>query len=50
MKSANQLQWNGAVIYMGADGALYAFSLFLPTIIADLGYTATTAVSQVQWR
>ncbi|MCJ1296324.1 hypothetical protein MMC34_007890 [Xylographa carneopallida] len=35
--------WNGAVIYMGADGALYAFSLFLPTIIADLGYTATTA-------
>ncbi|MCJ1408702.1 hypothetical protein MMC19_002777 [Ptychographa xylographoides] len=35
--------WNGAVIYMGADGALYAFSLFLPTIIADLGFTATTA-------
>ena len=28
---------------MGADGALYAFSLFLPTIIADLGYAATTA-------
>jgi hypothetical protein len=28
---------------MGADGALYAFSLFLPTIIAGLGYTSTKA-------
>lgn len=28
---------------MGADGALYAFSLFLPTIITGLGYTSTTA-------
>ena len=26
----------GAVIYMGADGSLYAFSLFIPTIINDL--------------
>lgn len=25
-----------AVIYMGCDGALYAFSLFLPTIINEL--------------
>jgi MFS family permease len=32
-----------AVIYMGADGALYAFSLFLPTIIKQLGYKSTTA-------
>jgi MFS family permease len=32
-----------AIIYMGADGALYAFSLFLPTIISQLGYTSTTA-------
>lgn len=32
-----------AVIYMGCDGALYAFSLFLPTIIAELGYASTTA-------
>ncbi|KAH7072943.1 MFS nicotinic acid transporter-like protein Tna1 [Paraphoma chrysanthemicola] len=32
-----------AVIYMGADGSLYAFSLFLPTIIQQLGYTSTTA-------
>lgn len=26
----------GAVIYMGADGSLYAFSLFVPTIISEL--------------
>lgn len=32
-----------AIIYMGADGALYAFSLFLPTIIQELGYTSTRA-------
>ncbi|KAF2842966.1 MFS nicotinic acid transporter-like protein Tna1 [Patellaria atrata CBS 101060] len=35
--------WTFAVIYMGADGALYAFSLFLPTIIRQLGYTSTRA-------
>jgi len=32
-----------SIIYMGADCPLYAFSLFLPTIIAQLGYTATHA-------
>jgi len=32
-----------AIIYMGCDGALYAFSLFLPSIIAQLGFTATKA-------
>lgn len=32
-----------AIIYMGADGSLYAFSLFLPTIIQQLGYTSTKA-------
>lgn len=32
-----------AIIYMGADGSLYAFSLFLPTIIQNLGYKSTTA-------
>lgn len=32
-----------AIIYMGADGALYAFSLFLPSIISQLGYTSTKA-------
>jgi nitrate/nitrite transporter NarK len=35
--------WCFAIIYMGCDGALYAFSLFLPTIIAQLGYKSTTA-------
>ncbi|KAL4821607.1 major facilitator superfamily domain-containing protein [Aspergillus spinulosporus] len=29
----------GMVIYMGADGSLYAFSLFVPTIINQLGYS-----------
>ena len=29
--------WLSCIVYMGADGALYAFSLFLPTIIAGLG-------------
>lgn len=28
--------WLGAIIYMGADGALYAFSLFVPSIIQGL--------------
>ncbi|KAJ5211467.1 uncharacterized protein N7498_003113 [Penicillium cinerascens] len=28
--------WTGAVVYMGADGSLYAFSLFVPTIINEL--------------
>ncbi|KAJ6164987.1 hypothetical protein N7470_003659 [Penicillium chermesinum] len=28
--------YTGAIIYMGADGALYAFSLFTPTIINEL--------------
>jgi hypothetical protein len=32
-----------AIIYMGADGSLYAFSLFLPSIIAGMGYKSTTA-------
>ncbi|KAL5121951.1 hypothetical protein ACEQ8H_000167 [Pleosporales sp. CAS-2024a] len=32
-----------SIVYMGADGSLYAFSLFLPTIISGLGYTSTRA-------
>lgn len=28
--------WTGAMIYMGADAPLYAFSLFTPTIIKEL--------------
>ncbi|KAI0079386.1 MFS general substrate transporter [Panus rudis PR-1116 ss-1] len=35
--------WLGMLLYMGSDGPLYAFSLFLPTIINQLGYTATPA-------
>jgi MFS family permease len=35
--------WAFAIIYMGADGALYAFSLFLPSIVRQMGYTSTTA-------
>ncbi|KAF2134167.1 MFS general substrate transporter [Dothidotthia symphoricarpi CBS 119687] len=31
------------IIYMGADGALYAFSLFLPSILSAMGYTSITA-------
>ncbi|CAK5283159.1 unnamed protein product [Mycena citricolor] len=35
--------WIGMMVYVGADMPLYAFSLFLPTIINQLGYTATPA-------
>ncbi|KAF7596259.1 hypothetical protein BBP40_002403 [Aspergillus hancockii] len=44
--------YTSAVIYMGADGALYAFSLFVPTIISELAqllsvppYAAATIVT-----
>lgn len=35
--------YTGMMIYMGADGALYAFSLFIPTVIKELGYKSTRA-------
>ncbi|CAF9935226.1 hypothetical protein IMSHALPRED_010149 [Imshaugia aleurites] len=35
--------WLFAAVYMGCDVPLYAFSLFLPSIIASLGYKSTTA-------
>lgn len=35
--------WVGMVIYMGTVMPLYAFSLFLPTIVRDMGYTSTKA-------
>ena len=35
--------WAGMLMYMGVDGSLYAFSLFLPSVINELGYTATKA-------
>ena len=31
------------LMYMGVDGALYAFSLFLPSVIFEMGHTALTA-------
>ncbi|CED83264.1 Permease of the major facilitator superfamily [Phaffia rhodozyma] len=33
----------GMIIYAGVDGPLYAFSLFTPSIIKELGYTAVKA-------
>ncbi|EJT99766.1 MFS general substrate transporter [Dacryopinax primogenitus] len=35
--------WVGMLCYTGVDGPLYAFSLFTPSIINQLGYTATPA-------
>jgi sugar phosphate permease len=35
--------WLGMIIYMGCDMPLYAFSLFLPSIISQLGYSSTKA-------
>jgi hypothetical protein len=39
--------WLGMVIYMGCDMPLYAFSLFLPSIIQDLGWSTTVVRSQL---
>ncbi|KIY70557.1 MFS general substrate transporter [Cylindrobasidium torrendii FP15055 ss-10] len=35
--------WIGMMIYAGSDMPIYAFSLFLPSIIQQLGYKATPA-------
>ncbi|CAE6446279.1 unnamed protein product [Rhizoctonia solani] len=35
--------WLGMLCYAGSDAPLYAFSLFTPSIINQLGYTATPA-------
>jgi len=35
--------WLGMVIYMGCDMPLYAFSLFLPSIVSGMGYKTTHA-------
>ena len=35
--------YTGMIIYMGCDGSLYAFSLFLPTVIKGMGYKNTHA-------
>ncbi|KAJ4410606.1 hypothetical protein N0V82_009197 [Gnomoniopsis sp. IMI 355080] len=36
--------WVGMVIYMGCDMPLYAFSLFLPTIISSLGIAGGSTI------
>lgn len=36
--------YTGAVMYMGVDGALYAFSLFLPSIINQINTYSPTVV------
>ncbi|KAK5168130.1 uncharacterized protein LTR77_006698 [Saxophila tyrrhenica] len=35
--------YTSSIIYMGCGGGLYAFSLFLPTILVEMGYEANTA-------
>lgn len=35
--------WIAMLLYMGFDGPLFAFSLFTPTIINELGFKATAA-------
>lgn len=39
--------WLGMAIYMGCDMPLYAFSLFLPTIVAELGWNKSVVQSQL---
>jgi hypothetical protein len=39
--------WLGMAIYMGCDMPLYAFSLFLPSIINDLGWGTSIVRSQL---
>jgi len=39
--------WLGMVIYMGCDMPLYAFSLFLPSIISGLGWGDTVIRAQL---
>ncbi|EXJ78976.1 hypothetical protein A1O3_08476 [Capronia epimyces CBS 606.96] len=35
--------YTGMIVYMGADASLYSFSLFLPTIIQQMGYKSVHA-------
>lgn len=35
--------WVACLIYMGIAGSLYAFSMFLPSIILELGFTSSKA-------
>ncbi|GAD93969.1 MFS transporter [Paecilomyces variotii No. 5] len=40
--------YTGAMIYMGADMPLYAFSLFTPTIIEELGNSSSSRYSSIR--
>jgi hypothetical protein len=40
--------YTGAIIYMGADGTLYAFSLFVPTIISELVSVVSTPLAFIR--
>ncbi|KAK4214814.1 major facilitator superfamily domain-containing protein [Rhypophila decipiens] len=44
---ADWKMWLGMMIYAGCDMPLYAFSLFLPTIIQDLGWNTSIVRSQL---
>ncbi|KAK9771501.1 putative Major facilitator superfamily transporter [Seiridium cardinale] len=39
--------WLGMVIYMGCDMPLYAFSLFLPSIVSELGWNGSVIQAQL---
>jgi hypothetical protein len=39
--------WLGMAIYMGCDMPLYAFSLFLPSIVSELGWNGSIIQSQL---
>jgi len=39
--------YTGMIMYMGVDGALYAFSLFLPTIIKNMNKNYSATASQL---
>ncbi|RDL40055.1 MFS general substrate transporter [Venustampulla echinocandica] len=39
--------WLGMIIYMGTDMPLYAFSLFLPSIVKELGYSSDPTTAQL---
>lgn len=49
---ASVMDWKtytSAIIYMGCDGALYAFSLFTPTIITELVSSPPERVARFCW-
>jgi hypothetical protein len=39
----------GSFVYVGCDAALYAFSLFTPTIVQGLGYKNPNIANLISW-